>query len=196
MTTLDITLRAPESPTTDLVLVPSVPATTRGAIEIVLGSIRVDRTFVLTQTWTGAGIAAQSVGGTVTREDVIVPAGQAYSYKFTGQAAYWNRIEWGYGPGRPGLLAVQGFAKHDSTGLTSDARIHVQIIDPDTDPLYGGTALAEWVAVDSTAWQTAMVRYMMVDDRPLIIRICQKRTSGNSYARAIVRPRGFSGVMS
>lgn len=140
---------------------------------------------------------ASTLGGTVTHETGTVPTGHAYSHKFVAaSASYWNRIEWELGPNKPGLVAVQAFAKHDATSLASDARIHVQIIDPASDPLYGGTALAEWIAADSTAWQTAMVRYTATDDRPLLIRICQKRASGSSYARAILRPRGFAGVLN
>jgi hypothetical protein len=81
-------------------------------------------------------------------------------------------------------FSITVHAKHDVTSLAEDARIHWQLIDPNgNDPLVdaGAVLLDEFIAVDSTAWQSDTLSTTRTDDRPLIVRACAKRGSGNSY---------------
>jgi hypothetical protein len=91
-------------------------------------------------------------------------------------------MQWEISRTDPLSLSLTVHAKHDATSLAEDARLHWQIIDPASDPFYGGTALAEWIAADSTDWQSSTLTYTRTDDRPLLVRVCAKRGSGNSYA--------------
>jgi hypothetical protein len=81
-------------------------------------------------------------------------------------------------------VSITVHAKHDITSLAADARIHWQLIDPNgNDPLVdaGAVLLDEFIAVDSTDWQSDTLSTTRTDDRPLIVRACAKRGSGNSY---------------
>jgi hypothetical protein len=126
---------------------------------------------------------AWSAGGTMTHETTTVPSGKTYSHKFTHtDARFWTLMEWEIERTAPLTTSFVVHADHDTTGLAEDARLHWQIIDPASDPLLGGTALAEWIAADSAVWQSSVLTYTRTDDRPLLVRVCAKRGSGNSYA--------------
>jgi len=126
---------------------------------------------------------AWSAGGSMTHETSEKPSGKTYSHKFTYvDAAYWNVMEWEITRVEALSLSITVHAKHDGTGLAEAERIHWQIVDPEDDPLLGGTALDEWIAADSASWQSDTVSYERTDDRPLLLRVCAKRGSGNAYA--------------
>lgn len=122
-------------------------------------------------------------GGSMTHETTEVPSGKSYSHKFTHtSASYWTVMEWELNRSDPLASSFVVYAKHDATSLAEAARLHWQLIDPSSDPLIGGTALAEWIAIDSTDWQSSTLTYTRTDDRPLLLRVCALRGSGNSYA--------------
>ena len=126
---------------------------------------------------------AWSAGGSMTHETSTVPGGMTYSHKFTHtSASYWTRMEWGLARPHPGAISIPVYAKHDSTGLSGAQLLRWELIDPASDPIFGGTALATWTASDSTDWQTSTLTYTKTDDRPLVLRVSAKRGSGISYA--------------
>ena len=132
-----------------------------------------------------AGVAndtrAWSAGGAMTHETSDVPSAKSYSHKFTHvDSGFWTIMEWEINS-TGSSLSIPVYAKLDSSGLASDQRVHWQIIDPASDPLVSGSPLAEWIAADSTAWQDSALSYTRTDDRPLLLRACAKRGSGNSY---------------
>ena len=132
-----------------------------------------------------AGVAndtrAWSAGGAMTHETSDVPSGKSYSHKFTHvDSGFWTIMEWEINIAGSSL-SIPVFAKLDSSGLASDQRVHWQIIDPGSDPLVSGSPLAEWIAADSTVWQDSTLTHIRTDDRPLLLRACAKRGSGNSY---------------
>jgi hypothetical protein len=128
---------------------------------------------------------AWSAGGTVTHETSEVPSGKTYSHKLTFvDGGYSNVMEWEITRVESLSLFISAWAKHDILGLTEQERLHFQIIDPHSDPLINASAspLVEWIAADSTDWQSWQLDYNRPDDRPLLFRICAKRSSGNAYA--------------
>ena len=84
------------------------------------------------------------------------------------------------------IISIPVYAKLDSAGLTEAQRLHWQIIDPAQDPIWNpaNVALAEWIAADSTDWQTDTLTYTKTDDKPLILRVTATRASGNAYCLA------------
>jgi hypothetical protein len=126
-----------------------------------------------------------SAGGTLTHETTVVPANHAYSHKFNYvDGGFWNVFDWEISRTGSNYLQFPVFAKHDATGLTADQRLHFQIISLAADPLVSvsNTPLAEWIAVDSSDWQSSALSYTKADDMLLVFRICAKRASGSSYA--------------
>jgi hypothetical protein len=126
-----------------------------------------------------------SAGGTLTHETTTVPANHAYSHKFTYVAGnFWNVFDWEISRTGSNYLQFPVFAKHDATSLSADQRLHFQIISLAADPLVSvsNTPLAEWIAADSSDWQSSALSYTKADDLPLVFRICAKRASGSSYA--------------
>jgi hypothetical protein len=105
-------------------------------------------------------------------------------------------MEWEVDRTEPLKVSFVVHAKHDATSLAEAARLHWQIIDPASDPLIGGTALAEWIASDSTDWQSSTITYTRTDDRPLLVRVCAKRGSGNSYCYIEPMPDPYVGACS
>ena len=126
---------------------------------------------------------AWSAGGAMTHDTSDYPTGKSYSHKFTHvDAGFWTVMEWEITGVEALSLSIPVFAKHDITGLTTDQRIHWQLVDPSADPLISTTSsLAEWIASDSTSWQNSTLTYTRTDDRPLLLRAVAKRGSGNSY---------------
>lgn len=125
---------------------------------------------------------AWSAGGAMTHDTSVYPSGKTYSGKFTHvDGSFWTKMEWEIGRSMPLVLALPVHALHDGTGLTSDQRIHWELIDPASDPLLGGLVLVQWIASDSAAWQSTILNYTRTDDRRLIVRASAKRASGNSW---------------
>jgi hypothetical protein len=126
---------------------------------------------------------AWSAGGAMTHETSEVPSGKSYSHKVTYvNSSYWTIMEWEITRPAADALVIPVQTKHDSTGLSGDQLQRWEIIDPASDPIRGGTALATWTASDSTSWQSSILTYTRPDDRPLLLRVSAKRASGNSYA--------------
>jgi hypothetical protein len=128
---------------------------------------------------------AWSAGGTITHETSEVPSGKTYSHKLTFvDGGYSNVMEWEITRVESLSLFISAWAKNDILGLAEQERLHFQIIDPYLDPLINASAspLVEWIAADSTDWQSWQLDYNRPDDRPLLFRICAKRSSGNAYA--------------
>ncbi len=142
-----------------------------------------------TRAWSG--------GGSMTHETTTVPSGKSYSHKFTHvDATYWTVMEWEIDRTEPLATTFTVHAKHDATSLAEAARLHWQIIDPASDPLVGGTALDEWIASDSTDWQSDTITVTRTDDRPLLVRVCAQRGSGNSYCYIEPMPDPYVGACS
>ena len=137
---------------------------------------------------------AWSAGGYMTHETTEKPVGKSFSHKFTYEnIGYYNEMNWEIAGSACLFLAIPCYAKHDSTGLSATQRLHFQIINPASDPLINpaNVALAEWVAADSTSWQSSILNYTRTDDTPLLLRICAQRASGSAYALIDNQPLGF-----
>jgi hypothetical protein len=138
-----------------------------------------------TRAWTAAG--------TMTHETSEVPVGKTYSHKFTyTTASFPNYMEWEISRPSGLRIMIPVWAKHDATSLTAAQRLHWQIIDPANDPMVDSTktALAEWIAADSTDWQQSILQYYLTDDQPVILRVTATRASGNAYALCQSGARG------
>jgi len=126
-----------------------------------------------------------SYSGNMTHETTEVPTGKTYSHKFTYESSiHWTRMEWELNRTDALGLSFAVYAKHSASSLSADERLHFQIIDPTNDPLLipTGTPLAEWIASDTTDWQSSTLTYTRSDDQPLFLRIASKRGSGTAYA--------------
>jgi hypothetical protein len=120
----------------------------------------------------------------MTHETTEKPTGKDYSHKFTyTSASFPNYMEWELSSPINNTISIPVYAKHDATGLTEAQRLHWQIIDPANDPMVDATkaALDEFIAIDSTDWQTHTLTYNKTDDKPLILRVTATRASGNAY---------------
>lgn len=123
----------------------------------------------------------------------VYPSGKTYSQKFTYvDSGYYNVMDYNLDGLKPGTISIQCQAKHDSTGLSATERLIFEIVDPGSDTLIGGTALATATAADSTAWQPVNLTYTSTSDRPLILRVRAKRGSGNAWY-SIIGVQGASG---
>jgi hypothetical protein len=132
-----------------------------------------------------------SAGGTMTHETTTVPSGKSYAHKFTfTNATYLTLMEWEITRPTNGTISIPVYAKLDAGGLAEAARLHWALVDLGADPLVNPTAayLDEWIAADSTDWQTHTLAHTKVDDRPLLLRCWATRGSGNAY--------GYSEVMA
>ena len=129
----------------------------------------------------------------MTHETSEVPSGKTYSHKFTYTSdSYSNYMEWELSSPMNNTISIPVYAKHDATSLTEAQRLHWQIIDPANDPMIDATktALDEFIAADSTDWQTHTLMYNKTDDKPLILRVSATRGSGNAYAYCDAVSRG------
>jgi hypothetical protein len=125
-----------------------------------------------------SGISSWSAGGKMGHETSIIPTGYSYSHKFTYEdVGYWNEFRIEMHKTNALLIQIPCFAKHDATGLTEDQRLHFQIIKMADD-----SVVAEWIAADSTDWQSSIITYQRSDFVPLVLRIAAKRASGIAYA--------------
>ncbi|HUV66046.1 MAG TPA: hypothetical protein VMW24_19275 [Sedimentisphaerales bacterium] len=80
-------------------------------------------------------------------------------------------------------------------GMTE--RPTVQLIDPEDDPFFGGTALATETVTDDALWQTLTINYNPVDatnyDRELIVRLRATETGAVMYGGMTVETAGSGG---
>ena len=150
-----------------------------------LGNIAPSRSF--RHGGTANDTRAWSSGGTLTHTTTAgeYPTGKTYAHKFTHtNASYYTVMEWEITRPMGGPLSLVVHAKHDATSLTEAQRIHWEIVDRASDPFAGGTALDQFIAVDSTSWQSDTLTHTKTDDRPLLLRAYCTRASGNSYIYA------------
>ena len=81
---------------------------------------------------------------------------------------------------------IMAHAKHDATSLGVDARLHWELMYADADTWLNPvrSVIEQWIAADSTDWQTHQFSLNRTNDRPLILRCYAYRASGNAYAFA------------
>ena len=128
----------------------------------------------------------------MTHDTSVYPSGKTYSGKFTHvDSGYWTKMEWSIDRTDPLALSFVVHAKHDATGLSATERVRWEIVDPASDPLLGGTALVQWIAADSTDWQSTTLSYTRTSDKPLLIRASAKRGSGNSWVHLEQYPTAY-----
>lgn len=148
-----------------------------GSTLITIRSFNHNRIANNTQAW--------SSGGRMITDATVYPSGKSSSMKFIYESANsWNQMYWEIPSTDPASLSFTVYAKHDSTGLSSNERIHWQIVRPDQDPFVDPTdsPVAEWIADDSTDWQTSTLSYTRTEAIPLILRCIAKRASGYAWA--------------